>query len=264
MPSGISAFSSINAGGLAAGQMVTADGDERKSAVVLYDTNTGQMTTLLSSKIGQNALPVAINTANEVVGFFFKRHYQNSFIYGAGRVTILRPPPVVSVVAVQFINNAGAVAGYANGPFIYRHGVYTSPALPADAVSGDVTITNFRNGNSIAGRYRANSGRYHGYTSIAGMVETYDFPGSPYTEIDAIGPSHTLFGTYEVGDPQRDTQAFTYRSGQYRVFQAPSAIRTQVVSVSPSGTVAGTYVDAANNNHLYLATCLKTQAPCTQ
>lgn len=81
-------------------------------------------------------------------------------------------------------------------------------------------------------------------------LTTFDFPGSPSTEPQAINPAGAITGSYfEAGFNHGFLRA---PDGSFTSFDPPGSVFTQPLGINPAGAITGTYQNPFGTFHGFL------------
>jgi uncharacterized membrane protein len=135
--------------------------------------------------------------------------------------------------------------------FLRSEGVLTTIDFPG-AIITDASDIN--NSGSIVGDFMDSAGVFHGFLLTHGVFTQIDVPGALDTEAIGINSGDEIVGGWDT-DPNTLGHAFVLLHGEFTTFDVPTAApaSTQALGVNESGHVVGAYLDAAGNEHGFLA-----------
>jgi uncharacterized membrane protein len=178
-----------------------------------------------------------------------------------GQFTFFDPPApcaITKLAAVPHgINDAGDIVGRcfdSNGKefgFLRsRDGTFTIVDVPGAATTDAWVLDN---AGVIVGDYSDASGFVHGYLrTLAGEFVTLDFPGysTGLRWINERGDITGIYGTDEAGP----FHGFLLRDGVFTTVDYPGSFTNGgTLVISNNGLIVGGYVDAAGNEHGFVA-----------
>ena len=106
-------------------------------------------------------------------------------------------------------------------------------------------------GSTIVGLYSDLAMMWHGYVIQNGSFQSFNVPGSTFTEAWDINPSGSIVGDFQ--DLTGVFHGFLRTANGYTSIDFPAAIGTHAFGVNPGGAIVGTYTDANNVTHGFLA-----------
>jgi len=211
-----------------------------------------------------------INPAGDIVGFYFAPPgssadctvaatppCQKGFLLHRGTFsTVLFPGHKGSIP--QRITPTGHIYGcyhdlnYMGSMFGFTRtasGTFTSTDVPASMSNGATP-----DGSTIVGLYSDLTmmpSPTHGFVIENGNFQSFDVPGSTFTEAWDINPSGSVVGDFQ--DITGVFHGFLRTADRYTPIDFPAAIGTHAFGVNPGGAIVGTYTDTNNVTHGFLA-----------
>lgn len=208
-----------------------------------------------------------INPAGDIVGFYFvppgssadctvaaTPPCQKGFLLHRGTFsTVLFPEHEGSIP--QRITPSGDIYGcyhdldYMGSMFGFTRtasGTFRSIDVPASMHTGATP-----DGSTIVGLYSDPAMMWHGYVIQNGSFQSFDVPGSKFTEAWDINPSGSIVGDFQ--DVTGMFHGFLRTAAGYTSIDFPAAIGTHAFGINPGGAIVGTYTDTKNMTHGFLA-----------
>jgi uncharacterized membrane protein len=128
-------------------------------------------------------------------------------------------------------------------------GTFTSIDVPASMHTGATP-----DGSTVVGLYADLTmmpSPTHGYVIHNGNFQSFDVPGSTFTEAWDINPSGNIVGDFQ--DTTGVFHGYLRTAAGYRSIDFPAAIGTHAFGINPGGVIVGTYTDINNVTHGFLA-----------
>jgi len=211
-----------------------------------------------------------INPAGDIVGFYFvppgssadctvalTPPCQKGFLLHRGTFsTVLFPGHDGSIP--QRITPAGDIYGcyhdldYMGSMFGFTrtaNGEFTGTNVPASMSNGATP-----DGSTVVGLYSdlaVMPSPTHGFVIQNGVFQSFDVPGSKFTEAWDIDPSGGIVGDFQ--DLTSVFHGFLKTADGYTSIDFPAAIGTHAFGINPGGAIVGTYTDTNNVTHGFLA-----------
>ncbi len=91
----------------------------------------------------------------------------------------------------------------------------------------------------------------HGYVIQNGNFQSFDVPGSTFTQAWDISPAGNIVGDFKDG--AGIFHGFIRTAGGYASVDFPAAVATHAWGTNPGGAIVGMYTDANGRSHGYLA-----------
>lgn len=183
-------------------------------------------------------VPLSINNAGSVVGFYYDLTTTNGFLFSSGTYTAISFPGSTSTLAYG-INDSGQIVGYyytADGKvhgFELSQGVYSTIDCPC----GGTYLQGINNTGTIAGYYLDSSNIQHGLLYDSGSFTTVDYPGATDSLLYGINNSGTVVGFWENGS---STGAFEGSNGRYSAIAVPPPAKfIGYLGINDSGQIVG-------------------------
>jgi hypothetical protein len=211
-----------------------------------------------------------INPAGDIVGFYFAPPgssadcklaatppCQKGFLLHRGTFsTVLFPGHEGSIP--QRITPTGNIYGcyhdldYMGSMFGFTRtasGTFTSIDVPASMHTGATP-----DGSTVVGLYADLTMMppvAHGYVIQDGKLQSFDVPGSKFTQAWDINPSGSIVGEFQ--DLTGAFHGFLRTADRYTSIDFPAAIGTHAFGINPGGAIVGTYTDTNKVTHGFLA-----------
>jgi hypothetical protein len=189
----------INDNGQIVGDWTTSSG---QYGFITSVANFGTITEI--TPMAYSTIPMGINNAGTIVGYYGSGRAQGFLRQPDGSVTTIDYPGVFST-APSSINNLGVIVGKWNDSSNNRHGWirdtagnFTSFDVPNSSGTYIIGINDL---GQMCGYYIGSDSLEHGFVCDAlGNVTTVDFPGAIQTEIRGINNSGEITGIYCQND----------------------------------------------------------------
>src|SRR5215472_12715209 len=211
-----------------------------------------------------------INPAGDIVGFFWAPPGSSAdctvaltppcqkgfLLHRVTFSTVLSPGHDGSIP--QRISPAGDIYGcyhdldYMGSMFGFTrtaNGEFTSVNVPASMSTGATP-----DGSTVVGLYselKLMPSPTHGFVIQNGNFQTFDVPGSKFTEAWDINPSGSIVGDFQ--DLTSVFHGFLRTVDGYTSIDFPAAIATHAFGINPGGAIVGTYTDSNHVTHGFLA-----------
>ena len=159
------------------------------------------------------------------------------------------------------INQDGSIVGYYDTAEGRRHGFVARPAAQVDDELAVIAALNYTyesidvpsvdflavtassDFEDYAGYTLNADGKIVGFTLIAGVFTTYNFPGSQSTYFYALGNNGQAAGHYQ--DSEGLYHGVILENGELRQYDFPGAVQTEIHGISDAtGALTGNYIDA--------------------
>jgi hypothetical protein len=152
-----------------------------------------------------------------------------SYVYRAGKFTLLAPPGGASVNGFGCASNSGAIS----------------------------------NTGIVAGSY-GNAAGVVGFTWHQGHYKSYEFPGQPaQTTVSGVSADDVVAGCYLDSSAGYATKGFVHIAGAYHTILVPGSSTTAIVAINAKNSLIGQYTSTSASG-VFIAQCAAGQAPCTQ
>ena len=205
-----------------------------------------------------NTLARGINARGDIVGSYQITPTKpggdvHGFLLRDGVLTTFDYPGHLNTIP-QRISAKGIIVGcYHDADTMgSMHGMQlTAAGFSASAVPASMHNGTSPGGKRIAGHYTDMMNHTHGYLIKKGVFNSFDVPGSVFTQAWDMNPSGEIVGVYT--DAANITHGFLRAGEDYRSIDFPGATRTRAFGINAHGDVVGTYMDAANRVHGFLA-----------
>ena len=127
--------------------------------------------------------------------------------------------------------------GEARHAFKYSRGTFE--ALDPSGILGthESAANQINNRGDITGWYT--DGTRHGYVLRDGVVETIDYPGATYTQVNGVSDTGVVFGHFK--DAAQVVHGFILRDGVFAQIDVPGALNTFPYYINTRGDVSGNY-----------------------
>ena len=114
--------------------------------------------------------------------------------------------------------------------------------------------------NTVGGTFTDAAGN-HGFLFKDAAYTTYDYPGGSDTTVRGVGAEGQVVGSFR--DTNNAFRMFVFSAGTYFEVQPADTTDISITGVNALGNVTGYYFDA-RKYHAFIATCPKSQQPCTR
>jgi len=153
--------------------------------------------------------------------------------------------PGAAITRLIGINDHGEMVGHyilsgqVRHAFKYSGGTFE--ALDPAGVLGtyESAANQINNRGDITGWYSDAPGRRHGYVLRNGVVNTIDYPGATYTQVNGVSDTGIVFGHFR--DAAQVTHGFLLQDGVFTQIDFPGAVNTFPYYVNARGDVSGNY-----------------------
>ena len=196
-----------------------------------------------------------INASGQIVGSYNGTLMSGGlgFVLSGGTYTALTPPPFgVEAFTAYGINDSGQiVGGYSvqqfRPPGINIAGFLLSGSTYTNLIStvGLAPATGINN----VGQIVAPNGLLSG-----GTFTPLSVPGSGVTNAWGINNLGQIVGSYAAAGQVSLDHSFVYSDGSFTTFDVPGSVATDAFGINDLGQIVGYYIDAAGNEHGFLAT----------
>jgi uncharacterized membrane protein len=133
--------------------------------------------------------------------------------------------------------------GQVRHAFKYSRGEF-EPLDPAGVLGTHESAANqINNRGDITGWYTGAPGTRHGYVLINGVVNTIDYPGSTFTQVNGVSDTGIVFGHFR--DASLVSHGFILQDGVFTQVDFPGALNTFPYYINTRGDVAGEYNNRA-------------------
>ena len=155
--------------------------------------------------------------------------------------------PEAVITRLVGLNDHGEIVGnytlkgQVRHAFKYSRGTFE--ALDRAGVLGtyESAANQINNRGEITGWYSTAPGTRHGYVLRDGVVNTIDYPGATYTQVNGVSDTGIVFGHFK--DASQVIHGFVLQDGVFTQLDFPGAINTYPYYVNARGDVAGNYTD---------------------
>jgi probable HAF family extracellular repeat protein len=179
---------------------------------------------------------------------------QHGFLLTKGKFTEIQAPGYLGTIA-QRITSTGEIYGCthdvdygANMRGFRRHadGTWSVMDVPSSMSNGATP-----DGSFIAGLYMdMMTGLSHGFLLRNGAFESFDVPGSNFTQAWDANVLEQVVGSYR--DTAGKFHAFLLSEGRFTTLDYPHAVNTQARGINPQGDIVGFYTDSGGKTHGFL------------
>jgi uncharacterized membrane protein len=151
--------------------------------------------------------------------------------------------PGAAITRLVGLNDHGEAVGNYSRPGEVRHAFKysrgTFEALDPDGILGthESAANQINNRGDITGWYT--DGTRHGYVLRDGVVETIDYPGATYTQVNGVSDTGVVFGHFR--DTAQVSHGFILQDGGFRQIDVPGALNTFPYYINTRGDVSGNY-----------------------
>jgi uncharacterized membrane protein len=166
--------------------------------------------------------------------------------------------PGAAVTRFVGLNDHSDIVGHYIMPGGVRHAMLFSNGqftpLDPDGILGTHTsaANQISNRGDISGWYADAAGR-HGYVIHQGVVNTIDYPGTSYTQVNGVTDNGTVIGHYKGGDGHM--HGFVLQDGNFTPIDFPGGVDTYPYYMNARGDIAGEWTSVSGTvGHGFLLT----------